>query len=743
MMDFVSPDQRTLLGVEAIAVDPRTVGRVYMVAGTSYWNNGRSAFLRSTNRGSTWEIVYTFDPDGAMGTRVNLFSANGNGMGRGNGEQLTVDPNNSNIMFYGSRRNGLFRSTNNGTTWTKVNGFTTAAGTDTTHNGSGFSFVTFAPRSSTTLYAGFLRPDNNVFQSTDSGTTWSVIPNRPKPATRGGYAPPLMPQRIAIAGDASVFYITFGDGAGPHTMRWDEGWGMIEDWFNRGAVLKYEVSARRWSDVSPVNLVDPGDSGPNYALPSTYVACYGGASINPTNPLEVIVSTIGYRWPQYWKSADGKWSEQWAGQVFYTKDGGANWVNSLEPFWIDGGYYPPVAQMNENGIGWMFDSSMHWTGSVIFDPFNVKRVFATSGNGVFGTDDITNFRDDPDNWDWSNNRPARIQETIWKVMSHGIEETVPMEVVSISGGPLVSVLLDYDGFRHNDITRYPTTRHKTDIAGFATGLGNTRALAYAYKGNVLVKASDSRRYQNQGRYMDVPHSPLQYSSNQGTSWTTQTYPSGGPGDEYGGAYSVAISTDGAATLLTPLNDQNVWRYANSAWSRVTGINGAFVVGDPDNANVFYAYVRTSGRFYRSTDKGVTFTEASNPGQSSYGKFRAIPDREGHLWLPLTGNGLVRSTDGGRTWTKVAAVVTCEAVGFGRAQTTGGYPTIFIFGRISTTATPFILMSTDQGAAWTRINDNSHQYGGPANGEFVMGDMNTFGRVYMSTAGRGIVVGSRA
>ena len=41
---------------------------------------------------------------------------------------------------------------------------------------------------------------------------------------------------------------------------------------------------------------------------------------------------------------------------------------------------------------------------------------------------------------------------------------------------------------------------------------------------------------------------------------------------------------------------------------------------------------------------------------------------------------------------------------------------------------------------TRVNDDNHEYGGLANGEFVMGDMNTFGVVYMSTAGRGIVVG---
>lgn len=52
-------------------------------------------------------------------------------------------------------------------------------------------------------------------------------------------------------------------------------------------------------------------------------------------------------------------------------------------------------------------------------------------------------------------------------------------------------------------------------------------------------------------------------------------------------------------------------------------------------------------------------------------------------------------------------------------------------------------SIDEGATWTRINDNDHEYGGPGNGQFVIGDMNVYGRVYMSTAGRGIVYGEAA
>ena len=59
MMDWVDVSERGLLGIEAIVVDPQESGVVYMVAGTSYWNNGRTAFLRSSDKGESWDVLYT------------------------------------------------------------------------------------------------------------------------------------------------------------------------------------------------------------------------------------------------------------------------------------------------------------------------------------------------------------------------------------------------------------------------------------------------------------------------------------------------------------------------------------------------------------------------------------------------------------------------------------------------------------------------------------------------------------
>src|SRR5688572_7896439 len=67
-----------------------------------------------------------------------------------------------------------------------------------------------------------------------------------------------------------------------------------------------------------------------------------------------------------------------------------------------------------------------------------------------------------------------------------------------------------------------------------------------------------------------------------------------------------------------------------------------------------------------------------------------------------------------------------------------YPTVFIYGTVN--GILGVHRSTDEGATWIRVNDDAHEYGGPGNGQFVQGDMNVFGRVYMSTVGRGLVYG---
>ena len=135
LLDWTSENETGWQGVESIAMDPQASKNVYMLVGTSYFNNGKTAILRSTDYGNTFAITDV----------SSQFKAHGNGMGRQNVEKLVVDPNKGSILFCGTRRNGLFKSTDSGASWSNV----TTTG-NSTANDNGLSFVLFDKSSATT-----------------------------------------------------------------------------------------------------------------------------------------------------------------------------------------------------------------------------------------------------------------------------------------------------------------------------------------------------------------------------------------------------------------------------------------------------------------------------------------------------------------------------------------------------------------------------------------------------------------
>ncbi|HEY6914983.1 MAG TPA: hypothetical protein VI413_09930, partial [Paludibacter sp.] len=133
LLDWINESESGFYGVDALAIDPQNANNVYMLCGLDYVNSGRTAILKSTDKGNTF--TYT--------DVTSKFKTHGNGTGRGNGERLAVDPKNSNILFCGSRANGLWKSTDAGVNWNLAwNGVTTTA------NGNGICFVQFDPSSS-------------------------------------------------------------------------------------------------------------------------------------------------------------------------------------------------------------------------------------------------------------------------------------------------------------------------------------------------------------------------------------------------------------------------------------------------------------------------------------------------------------------------------------------------------------------------------------------------------------------
>jgi xyloglucan-specific exo-beta-1,4-glucanase len=631
LLDWVSENEKGYMGVEAMAIDEKQPNRLYILAGTSYFNGGKTAILISNDYGATFTIIDV----------TSKFKAHGNGLGRQTGEKLVVDPVNSNIVYCGTRLSGLWKSADAGLTWTQV--WNSAPGTDITNN-NGICSVVFDSSSvsggvTQRIFMGISRKGStNLYVSNDGGTTFAGVT---------GATTSLMPQRMVLSSDSNL-YVTYADSAGP--------WNSTN---TIGKVSKFNIATSAWTTITPLANKS-----------------YGGISLDPKNPKRLVVSTTNvYDW---------QYAGAYGDKIFLSTDGGSTWKDLFSGGMI----------LDNNGISWINGNAIHWAGCVEFDPFNTKKVWVTSGNGIFTNDDVDS------------------SPTSWRFEVKGLEETVPLELISIEGGPVVSVIGDYDGFRHTDVTKYAAVHQPK--------MGTTTGLGYAsLNPKVVLRAGGS----------------MYYSMDSARTWSQCTMK--------GSNGHVAVSANGMVFLHTPDNSSTVYRSVDNgaSWVAVAGLNVTNIepVADPINPDKFYAYNSSTGKMMVSTDGGRNFAAGGTVGSGGMTKIRATPGKEGHLWVALSG-GLSRSVNSGTSFSAVSGVTSCEAVGIGKADPTTTYPAIYIWGTVS--GIQGLYRSTDQGASWVRINDDDHEYGGPGNGRFVTGDMNEYGRVYMSTVGRGIIMGRR-
>lgn len=647
LTDWVSQDQVSFLGVESIALDPKDSSVLYMLVGISYFNGGKTAILKSSDYGNTFTI---FDVS-------NQFKAHGNGMGRQTGEKLVVDPLNSSILYAGTRWNGLFQSTDAGATWSRLNGLDIT----TTPNETGISFIALDPsngigEAAKNIFVGVSRFPSvgaNFYYSDDAGKTFAAISGGPSD---------LMPQR-AVFDKRGDLLITYANGAGPHA-HWTEPEPMT-----KGQVWKYSPATKQWTNITPAGFSN----------------AFGGITVDPNDADRIIISSCNTYQFQYSNASGNAWGDQ----IFSSRDGGKNWINVM-----DGGFV-----LDTQGIDWIDGNSIHWAGSVEFDPFNTKNIYVTSGNGIFKAQDID------------------ASPVVWSFWVAGIEETVPLDLVSIPGGPLVSVIGDYDGFVHENAAQYSPIH--------TPRMGTETSISFAYRDpRLMVRVGSS----------------LYYSTDTAKTWKKINFDNG----IYG--YST-LTADGRTLIYSPRSTTDREELRSSfyttdwgvTWSEIEGLSmpGARVVADTVNSNKLYAL--NGNKMMVSLDSGASFNQIGTLPSSNDSKLiRAVPGIEGGVWVPLYNNGLAYSSDSGENFALVSGVTYASAVGFGKAADGADFPAIYIWGTVNNDTG--IFRSIDRGNTWVKINDAAHQYGGPGNGNFIIGDMNTFGTVYMSTAGRGIVYG---
>ncbi|MDA3823223.1 MAG: exo-alpha-sialidase [Bacteroidales bacterium] len=675
LLDWLSYDEMNLMGVESIALDSNNPDMLYMACGT-YTNPSTpdGAILWSEDRGKTFN-------------RSDLpVKFGGNENGRGNGERMMVDPNNGNIIFLGTRKNGLWKSVDAAKTWTKITSFPDVTETlpeglerremwrARQNMGSGIVFVLFDPDSkkqgqSQRIFAGVsLSGRENLFASEDAGATWHPVKNHPTN---------LKPTHGILSADRNL-YITYGDNPGPAQMR-------------NGAVWKYNLESGEWKEITP-DQPDP-DNNRGFG--------YAAVSIDASDPEVVIVSSY-HRY-----SAGGD-------DIFRSLDGGESW----KPIFASGVEfdYSKAPYIHHTGVHWMFD--------IEIDPKNPDHALFTTGYGGHETFNLTAV--------------DRGENVIWQIMSTGIEETVPLDLLSPPvGGQIITAIGDYCGFVHYDLDK-PVLEGCFDHPHF----GNTDGIACAeLKPEILVRVGIEAA--------NPPDENIGYSLDGGKTWSpTETMP-----EELSSHGHIAVNSDGSSWVWTPVRSAvYVTHDKGKTWTHSKGIpKNLRVIADRINSNTFYALDLFNGKLYCSHDKGVSFEamplelsggipESQNGrGDSRGGQDRiyATPGREGDLWLAAF-DGLYHSDSAGAKFISKDGVEEIHAFGFGKAAPGSADPALYLVATVDGVRGFF--RSDDYALSWLRINDDKHEYGLVMH---ITGDPKKFGRVYVGTHGRGTIYGDPA
>ncbi|KAK1675210.1 fungal cellulose binding domain-containing protein [Colletotrichum godetiae] len=617
-------------GVDALALDPQDANKVFIAVGmyTNSWDPNNGQIARSSDKGATWS--FTDLP----------FKVGGNMPGRGNGERLAVDPKNSNIIYFGARSgNGLYKSTNGGTSFSKVSSFT-AVGTfragpaDNEYSGDiqGINFVTFDSTSAalsgatSRIFVGVAEnTTSSVYVSNDAGSTWSAVAGQP-----GKY----FPHKGRIQPTEKALYLTYSDGTGPYDG-------------TSGSVWRYDLTANTWKDITPVA---PG---------SDLYFGFGGLGLDMQKPGTLVVATLNSWWPdaQLFRSTDSgaTWKKIWT----WGTDGNQNFSyvqTSPKAPWIKTNFL----DVDTKDLGWMIES-------LEIDPLDSNHWLWGTGLTIFGGHDLTN---------WDTGAKVNIQS-----LADGIEEMSIQELASAPGGSeLLVANYDNNGFTFkakSNLDTSPQTTWTNPMWASSVGVD--------YAGN---KVANVVRVGNTAGTQQ-----LAVSSDGGATWNIN-YAAGTT--QYGG--TVAYSAD-ADTILWSTATLGVQRSQNQGSLAVVSSipAGAIIASDKKNNTVFYGASGSS--FYRSTNLGATFATSGSFGSASEIRHvEAHPAKAGDVWVS-TNVGIFHSTDYGVTFTQVSTVLTnTNKIALGKGSGTNW--NLYAFGTGS--AGRRLYGSADLGASWTDL-----------------------------------------
>lgn len=699
LLDGVGHDRRYLLGVSSIALDPTDPDIVYAACGKSFGQSDQNSdIIKSTDRGETWEF---FNVEETYG----IYCGNDT-LSRTGAESLVIDPNNTDILYFGTQSDGLWKSEDGGSTWRQITDIPENDLPRTNKDSGGVSQVYIDSRTTTqsgaskNIYAAVW--GHGVYWSSDGGENFTLIPNTP-----------MQPVQMQIVNNAGVdkMYVTSNE------------LGTATD----GGIYLYQgADWTDYTDISPsaANCANKGDS--RWGNPG-----FGAFMIDKNNPDYILV----YSGP--WRKENQDTTTQY--NSWHSEDGGETWS-----FKINAPLSSAIIQDSENPDNIWISAAQHVyyvtdQKSYVSKPGSYTVDYVGSGftrdEGIEGlcTNQIVSLPG------------ADTPLALVGAMDHGLRIQEEWNVLENKSTPKITNLGGVD-FCEED----PSYVFETGVYG-ALNASETGVAAYSTNyGRIPQGGTDNftnTNWNSQYRLIDCavgavkqPNGwPILMVQSLGLPLTTgQTEASEGAG--------VWRSLDNGNTWEL-IDDITVSRKKTSNY-----INKRMLESDRVNGNVFYysepatdsATNKKYSALYRTKDGGDTWDIINMGTANDYDWIKTIPFIEGGIWYYSQAQGkILASYDFGDTWTPVDTITPAGFFGFGVGD--GSYtdnpdaPATYVVGEHDGDFGMFI--SDDLGRTWTLISPESQTF--PIDVVDICGDRNSYGSVFVATGGRGALYGNGA
>ncbi len=355
-----------------IAIDPTNPNTVYVAAaGSITGSGGERGLYRSTNDGATWQRVLRGTTPTTGAIDVSMDAHNPKIVLASMFQRRETQLNCGN---YGGRGSGIYRSTNGGTSWTRLG---RPQGLPPASSHIGRIGVAFAPSDPTRAYAEIARtrgPFEGFYTSTDGGATWTKLPPNKtltqSDATYGWYY-----GNVSVD-PTNALHVFYG-GLGLYQSKdagktWVADYGPHVDWH-----------ALAWDPLAPGRVYGGNDGGFYTSEKNATVGTFTKGVYEPWTQLYTVAVSAQNPQRVAGGSQDNGSIRSWGGTPYNAYFGGDGQVNLINPRnqqivyacaeqeacgrSTDGGNKFTAMKATSKRWG--------WTTPLVFDPDNPKVMY--------------------------------------------------------------------------------------------------------------------------------------------------------------------------------------------------------------------------------------------------------------------------------------------------------------------------------------------------------------------------------